>query len=33
MFLDEHPQTEEEGKLVRVVGAMTTHAFFNWWDK
>lgn len=24
-------QTNEERKLVRVVGSMTTHTFFNWW--
>ena len=26
------PHSEEERKLVRVVGGMTTHAFFDWWD-
>lgn len=25
------PQTDDERKLVRVIGAMTTHAFFDWW--
>lgn len=27
------PQTDEECMLVRTTGGMTTHAFFDWWDK
>lgn len=25
------PQCDEEAKLVRVIGASVTHAFFSWW--
>jgi len=27
------PQSEKEGSLVRTVGVLVTHAFFNWWDE
>jgi len=27
------PQKEEEFKLVRTIGAMVIHDFFNWWDE
>lgn len=31
--LDRAPKTEDECKLVRVTGAMVTHAFFDWWEE
>jgi hypothetical protein len=31
--LERAPQTEEERKLVRAVGSMTVHIFFNWWTE
>ena len=27
------PQSEDERRLVRTIGALVTHAFFNWWDE
>jgi len=29
--LDRAPETDEERQLVRAVGAMITHEFYNWW--
>lgn len=31
-ILDQFPETEEERKLVRTVGVMITHEFFDWWS-
>jgi hypothetical protein len=31
-LLRRRPATDEEIGLVRGVGALTTHAFFNWWN-
>jgi hypothetical protein len=30
-ILGRPPDSEEEHRLVRIVGGMTTHTFFNWW--
>jgi hypothetical protein len=27
------PQSQEEHQLVRIVGGMVTHTFFNWWKE
>jgi hypothetical protein len=26
------PETEEEGRMVRVIGATVTHTFYSWWQ-
>jgi hypothetical protein len=31
--LDRPPESEEERGLVRAVGVLVTHAFFDWWDE
>lgn len=32
-IFDKSPQSEEEIRLVRVIGIMVTHAFFEWWKE
>ena len=31
-ILDRPPSTIDERRLVRVIGILVTHIFFNWWD-
>jgi hypothetical protein len=31
--LDHPPGTQEESRLVRSIGAMTVHSFFDWWTE
>jgi hypothetical protein len=32
-ILERAPDTNDERRLVRVIGAMIVHAFFDWWDE